>query len=97
MINNKETKKDARVALIFAVKSSGLTKDSSKMACEFLTEQRKEKVDKKHFIGDKNNCIAAGLLLNYAVSYYVQLSKENSDTKNNQVIVNDVMLDNGKQ
>ena len=97
MINNKETKKDARVALIFAVKSSGLTKDSSKMACEFLTEQRKEKVDKKHFIGDKNNCIAAGLLLNYAVSYYVQLSKENSDTKNNQVIANDVMLDNGKQ
>ena len=96
MINNNETKKDARVALIFAVKSSGLTKDSIKMACELLTEQRKEKVDKKHFIGDKNNCIAAGLLLNYAVSY-VQLSKENSDTKNNQVIVNDVMLDNGKQ
>ena len=92
MINNNETKKDARVALIFAVKSSGLTKDSIKMACELLTEQRKEKVDKKHFIGDKNNCIAAGLLLNY-----VQLSKENSDTKNNQVIVNDVMLDNGKQ
>ena len=37
MINNKEAKKDARVALIFAVKSSGLTKDSSKMACELLT------------------------------------------------------------
>ena len=87
MINNKEAKKDTRVALVFAVKSSELTKDSSKMACELLTEQRKEKIDKKHFVGDKNNCIAAGLLLNYAVSYYVKLSRRNGNTKNNQVII----------
>ncbi len=63
--------------LTFAVKSSELTQDMADKAMQLLPLERQDKVKAKFNIKDKNNTIAAGLLLNYAVSQYYMCDKEN--------------------
>lgn len=61
--------------LIFLVRTDMMTEELFYAGYNKIDKNRKQKTDKKRFYRDKCNCVAAGLLLNYAVKIYCEDKK----------------------
>lgn len=61
--------------LIFLVRTDMMTEELFYAGYNKIDKKRKQKTDKKRFYRDKCNCVAAGLLLNYAVKIYCEDKK----------------------